>query len=46
MVTDGWDEDFVELMLEKYVGVDISAVEREQSGRRLASLTDTSASTR
>ena len=45
VVTDGWDEDFVELMLEKYVGVDISAVEREQSGRRLASLTDTSAST-
>ena len=34
VVTDGWDEDFVEYVIEKYRGVNIDSIEREQEGRR------------
>lgn len=40
VVTDGWDEDFVETMIEKYRGVSIDSIEREQEGGRSTSLTD------
>lgn len=40
VVTDGWDADFVETMIEKYRGVSIDSIEREQEGRRSTSLTD------
>ena len=40
VVTDGWDEDFVEHIISKYRGVNIDSIEREQEGRRSTSLTD------
>jgi hypothetical protein len=40
VVTDGWDEDFVDYVIEKYRGVSIDSIEREQEGRRSISLTD------
>ena len=40
VVTDGWDEDFVDYVIEKYRGVNIDSIEREQEGRRSISLTD------
>ena len=40
VITDGWDEDFVETMIDKYRGVNIDSIEREQEGRRSTSLTD------
>lgn len=40
VTTDGWDEDFVEYVIEKYRGVNIDSIEREQEGRRSISLTD------
>ena len=40
VVTDGWDADFVEEMIDKYRGVNIDSIEREQEGRRSTSLTD------
>jgi len=40
VATDGWDEDFVELVIERYRGVNIDSIEREQEGRRSISLTD------
>ena len=40
VTTDGWDEDFVELVIDKYRGVNIDSIEREQEGRRSISLTD------
>ena len=40
VVTDGWDEDFVEYVIDKYRGVNIDSIEREQEGRRSLSLTD------
>ena len=40
VVTDGWDADFVEEMIDKYRGVSIDSIEREQEGRRSTSLTD------
>ena len=40
VVTDGWDADFVEHVIDKYRGVNIDSVEREQEGRRSISLTD------
>jgi len=40
VVTDGWDEDFVDYMIEHYRGVNIDSIEREQEGRRSISLTD------
>lgn len=38
--TDGWDEDFVDYVISKYRGVNVSSIEREQEGRRSISLTD------
>ena len=40
VVTDGWDEDFVNYVIEKFRGVNIDGIEREQEGRRSISLTD------
>ena len=40
VVTDGWDEGFVEHVIDKYRGVNIDSIEREQEGRRSISLTD------
>lgn len=40
VVTDGWDADFVQYVIEKYRGVNIDSIEREQEGRRSISLTD------
>jgi len=40
VVTDGWDEDFVEYIIEHYRGVNIYSVEREQEGQRSIGLTD------
>jgi len=40
VITDGWDEDFVQTMIDKYQGVNIDSIEREQEGRRSTSLTD------
>ena len=40
VTTDGWDADFVEHVIDKYRGVNIDSVEREQEGRRSISLTD------
>jgi len=40
VLTDGWDADFVETMIDKYRGVSIDSIEREQEGRRSTSLTD------
>ncbi len=40
VITDGWDEDFVQTMIDRYQGVNIDSIEREQEGRRSTSLTD------
>ena len=40
VTTDGWDEDFVEMIIDKYRGVNVDSIEREQEGRRSISLTD------
>lgn len=40
VTTDGWDEDFVEHVIDKYRGVNVDSIEREQEGRRSISLTD------
>jgi hypothetical protein len=40
VVTDGWDEGFVEHVIEKYRGVNVNSIDREQEGRRSISLTD------
>jgi hypothetical protein len=40
IITDGWDEDFVDYVINKYRGVSIDSIEREQEGRRSISLTD------
>ena len=40
VITDGWDEDFVAHVIEKYKGVNIDSIERENEGRRSTSLTD------
>jgi ribosomal protein S8 len=40
VITDGWDENFVDYVVEKYRGVNIDSIEREQEGRRSISLTD------
>lgn len=40
VVTENWDEEFVEHVIEKYRGVNIDSIEREQEGRRSISLTD------
>jgi hypothetical protein len=40
VVTEGWDEDFIEHVIAKYRGVNVDSIEREQEGRRSLSLTD------
>ena len=40
VITDGWNKDFVDYVIEKYSGVNIDSIEREQEGRRSISLTD------
>ena len=40
VMTDGWDEDFVDYIIEHYRGVSVDSIEREQEGRRSTSLTD------
>jgi len=40
VITEGWNEDFVEHVIAKYRGVNIDSIEREQEGRRSISLTD------
>lgn len=40
VTTDGWDADFVEHVIDKYRGVNVDSIEREQEGRRSLSLTD------
>ena len=41
VTTDGWDQDFVDIMIERYRGVNIDSLERYEEGRRSMSLTDT-----
>ena len=40
VITDDWDEDFVDYIIEHYRGVNIYSVEREQEGQRSIGLTD------
>jgi ribosomal protein S8 len=40
IVTEDWDEDFVNYVCEKYRGVNIDSIEMEQEGRRSSRLTD------
>jgi hypothetical protein len=40
VITDGWDSEFVDYVIEHYRGVNIDSLEREQEGRRSISLTD------
>jgi len=40
VVTDGWDEDFVDYIIERYRGVNTSSIEGEFEARRSTGLTD------
>ena len=40
VITEGWDEGFVEHIIEHYRGVNVDTIEREQEGRRSLSITD------
>ena len=40
VITDGWDADFVSLMIEKYRGIDIYDIEKQQEGNRSNMLSD------
>jgi len=40
VVTDGWNEDFVDYVIDRYRGVNTDSIENEQEGRRSLSLTD------
>jgi hypothetical protein len=40
IITDDWDEEFVDFVIDRYRGVNIDSIEREQEGRRSLSLTD------
>jgi ribosomal protein S8 len=40
VTTDGWDADFVAEMIEKYRGVDVLDIEKEQEGRRSNLISD------
>lgn len=42
VVTDGWDKEWVDFVSEKYRGVNIDSIDREQEGRRSVSLTESS----
>jgi hypothetical protein len=41
VVTDGWDQDFVDVMIERYRGININSIENEQEGRRSNNVSDT-----
>jgi len=41
VVTDGWDQDFVDVMIERYRGININSIENEQEGRRANNVSDT-----
>jgi hypothetical protein len=41
VVTDGWDQDFVDVMIERYRGININSIENEQEGRRSGQVSDT-----
>jgi hypothetical protein len=40
VVTDGWDQDFVDVMIERYRGININSIENEQEGRRSNNVSD------
>ena len=40
VVTDGWDEGFVDHVISKYRGVNIETADREQEGRRSTAMTN------
>lgn len=40
VMTDGWDRDWVDHIIENYRGVNIDSIEREQEGRRGVGLTE------
>ena len=40
VITDGWDADFVQVMIEKYRGIDIYDIEKQQEGNRSNVLSD------
>ena len=40
IITDDWDEEFIDFVIERYRGVNIGSIEREQDGNRSLSLTD------
>ena len=42
VATDGWDADFVDHLINKYRGVNVDSIEREQEGRRSNFLNDAS----
>jgi hypothetical protein len=42
VTTDGWDQDFVDYVIEKYRGVNIDSIEREQEARNSNSLSNSS----
>ena len=39
VTTDGWNQDFVDHVIDKYRGVNMDSIDREQEGRRSISLT-------
>jgi len=40
VLTDDWDQDFVDYIIDHYRGVNTDSIEREQEGRRSTGLTD------
>ena len=40
VITEDWDKDFVDLVCEKYTGINVDSVETEQEGRRSSRLSD------
>jgi hypothetical protein len=40
VLTDNWDQDFVDYIIDHYRGVNTDSIEREQEGRRSTGLTD------
>ena len=40
VITDGWDAEYVQLMIEKYRGIDIYDIEKQQEGNRSNVLSD------
>ena len=40
VITDGWDADFVQVMIDKYRGVDVYDIDKQQEGSRNNALSD------